>query len=228
MKIITQYTQAGNKKRKKNNIMFSQNDEEKYILSKFEGITNGIFLDIGAFDGKWASNTFALVNIGWGGICVEGSPFSFSKLFEEHFNKENIILLNAIISHENVSENERIVKFWESPNSAASTINVENYNKWKDRIQGCGHGNFKEMFIPKISFKELMHWIRTKVQKIDFLSIDIEGGSTDLALQFDPLEFDTTMICVEHDGRYDQLINHYNKYRFKPISINGENLILSR
>lgn len=207
--------------------MYTQNDEEKYILSKVADVTNGVFLDIGAFDGRWASNSLSLAENGWSGICVEGSPFSFSKLFMEHLNRPNILLLNAIVTHEKV-EHDRIIRFWESPNSAASTINQENYEKWKDRIQSCGHGSFKEMFIPKVSIDEILSWVKTVHKKIDFISIDVEGGSTDLALKFDPDEFSTNLMCIEHDGRYVELVTHFAKKGFYPVLNNAENIILHR
>jgi len=207
---------------------YSQNDEETHIINKFKDKTSGTFLDIGAFDGRWASNTLALAERGWGGICVEGSPFSFSKLFTEHLNRPGVLLLNAIVTHFPVEPNERIVKFWESPNSAASTINQENYDKWKNRIQSCGHGAFKEMFIPKVSLREILDWVKSRFETIDFVSIDVEGGSTDLGLAFDPDEFGTTMMCIEHDGRYQELVRYYSQYGFTVVSLNAENILLER
>ena len=208
--------------------MYSQNNEELHILEQFKNKTSGVFLDIGAFDGRWASNSLALVEKGWGGICIEGSPFSFSKLFIEHLNRPNVLLLNAIVTHLPVDKSDRIVKFWESPNSAASTINQENYDKWKNRIQSCGHGAFKEMFVPKVSLREILDWAKLQHDTIDFVSIDVEGGSTDLGLAFDPDEFKTTMMCIEHDGRYNEIVDRYSSYGFSVIAGNPENILLTR
>lgn len=207
--------------------MYSQNNEEQFIIKKFENNLTGTFLDIGAFDGRWASNSLSLAERGWSGICVEGSPFSFSKLFVEHKDRNNVLLLNAIVVPDTKIQ-ERITKFWESPNSAASTINQDNYDKWKDRIQSCGHGSFKEMFVPKISFEEVLNWAKSFHSTIDFVSIDVEGGSTDLALQYDPDLFGTTMMCIEHDGRQNELIVHFAKKKFKVINMNAENIIFAK
>ena len=53
--------------------MFTQRDEEKYILEFFKGNT-GRFLDIGAANGECFSTTRALALLGWSGVCVEPSP----------------------------------------------------------------------------------------------------------------------------------------------------------
>jgi hypothetical protein len=45
---------------------YSQNDEETHIINKFKDKTSGTFLDIGAFNGRCASNTLALAERGWG------------------------------------------------------------------------------------------------------------------------------------------------------------------
>ena len=53
--------------------MYSQNQEEQYILNHFKD-KQGTFLDLGAYDGKELSNTRALVEQGWAGCCVEPHP----------------------------------------------------------------------------------------------------------------------------------------------------------
>ena len=206
--------------------MYTQNDEEAHILAKV-GNTTGVFLDIGAFDGRSLSNTLALVERGWSGICVEGSSFNFSKLFLEHRNKPNIRLLNAMVTHEKILK-DRIVRFWETPNCAVSTINQQNYDKWKDRVLMYHPDPFNEVFVPIVSFDEVVSWAKRHYPKIDFVSIDVEGGSTDLALNFNPDEFSTSLLCIEHDGRYLELVTHFAKKGFYPVSNNSENIILHR
>lgn len=204
--------------------MYSQNDEEAHILSKISN-TSGIFLDIGAFDGRILSNTLALVERGWSGICVEGSSFNFSKLFLEHRNKPNICLLNAMVTHEETIK-DRIVRFWETPNCGVSTINQQNYDKWKN--DPWLQHPFNEVFVPIVSLKEILSWAKQHYPKIDFVSIDVEGGSADLALNFDPDEFGTSLICAEHDGRYIELVTHFAKKGFYAVCNNSENIILHR
>ncbi len=62
--------------------MYSQNNEEKFILEHFKN-RKGKFLDIGAYDGKTFSNTFALVELGWSGLEIEASPINFVNLMKK-------------------------------------------------------------------------------------------------------------------------------------------------
>ena len=57
--------------------MYSQRDEEKYILEAFDGKTDGRFLDIGAWHPTVFSNTRALIEMGWSGVMIEPSPGPF-------------------------------------------------------------------------------------------------------------------------------------------------------
>lgn len=208
--------------------MYSQNDEELTILQHL-GDSNGFFLDIGAYDGVTMSNTRALAEAGWSGALVEGSSFPFTKLFSVYGGNQRMTLINAMVARGEAGNN-RIVKMWESPNSALSTIEQENFDKWNLEVARYSEGGvgFSEIYVPTVSIREILDVCESRSKTIDFVSIDIEGGSSDVAMQIDPDRFSVKMLCVEHDGRHVDLINHFSKYRFLPILLNAENLILFR
>ncbi len=60
----------------------SQVGQDKYLLdSFFRGKRDGVFLDIGAYDGVTFSNScFFEETMGWTGLCVEPLPGAFAKL----------------------------------------------------------------------------------------------------------------------------------------------------
>ncbi len=60
---------------------YSQDGQDKFIAELFSNKKNGIFIDIGAYDGVNLSNTFYLEkNLYWSGICIEPNPIIFEKL----------------------------------------------------------------------------------------------------------------------------------------------------
>ncbi len=61
---------------------YSQVGQDRYLLeSFFRGKRNGVFLDIGAYDGETFSNSlFFEETLGWTGLCVEPLPSAFAKL----------------------------------------------------------------------------------------------------------------------------------------------------
>jgi len=78
----------------------SQWDQDR-ILDRdyFRGRTMGTFIDVGAWDGVFYSNTFAFERYrGWRGICVEPNPQIFMKLLA---NRPTSICVKAAASDHN-------------------------------------------------------------------------------------------------------------------------------
>merc|ERR1711920_999766 len=59
--------------------MYSQGDQDKWLARLFGTTYRGYYLDIGAHDGVIISNTQALDERGWQGVCVEPLPTNFKK-----------------------------------------------------------------------------------------------------------------------------------------------------
>jgi hypothetical protein len=208
--------------------MYSQNDEEEIILKRFEG-RDGSFLDIGAYDGVNLSNTRRLAELGWSGVLLDGSSFSFSKLFDLYRDNKKMTLINAMVTSE-ITPAQRIRMMWESPNSGVSTIEVENYGKWKDYVKKIksSQQEFAEIYVPVVTMREILDLSKSLRPTIEFVSIDVEGTSSDLSMQLNPDEFGVEMVCVEHDGRVKEVVGHYEKHGFSVSSLNQENVILER
>ena len=51
------------------------------LLKFFHDVNDGFYVDIGAFDPIYASNTLNLANIGWNGISIDASPTRLSTFF---------------------------------------------------------------------------------------------------------------------------------------------------
>jgi len=70
------------------------------------------FLEIGSADGQYLSNLlFFELQLGWTGVCVEGSPISFELLKKNRPTCENV---NAVIGP---SSDDKIFYTFDSPNS---------------------------------------------------------------------------------------------------------------
>lgn len=59
--------------------IFTCDNKDEFIYDMFPDSKNSYFVDVGASDGKYGSNTFSLEKRKWGGLCVEGHP----KLIDE-------------------------------------------------------------------------------------------------------------------------------------------------
>ncbi len=189
--------------------MYSQNDEEEVILKNIPD--GGRFLDCGAFDGISLSNTYALVQRGWTGICVEPDPESFAKLQKTHETSNDVKLVHALAGFR-----WRLRDFYSNATAYATTEQTS-YDKWK-----CEQ-TFQKIVVPEVPLKEIISG-----QKFDFISIDTEGTSFDLLQECDLDALGCSLVCVEYDDREIEVRSWFRSKCFKVIHKTGENLIAKR
>lgn len=198
---------------------YSQNDEEAVIVNLFEklGVAQGRFLDVGAYDGKAFSNTMRLVELGWGGVCVEPSPSVFPALLKLHGDNPNIELVQAA-----VGVHAGLIEFYDSGGDAISTTSVAHRDKWQ-KGWSVAYKKFHVFTVPLSAlFVQFGH-------RFEFINIDVEATNWEI---FSSLPFGllpgTRAICVEHDNMIDRMLALAEPYGFQVEHTNGENLILAR
>jgi FkbM family methyltransferase len=198
--------------------MYSQNNEEELILEKFSTY-GGKFLDIGAYDGKKFSNTFALLERGWSGVMVEPSPCVFVKLMENTKEfKDRVSLVNCAVSIKS-----EILLFHDSGGDALSTSDEAHREKWE---KGSSV-SFRKMFVKTITIKEILDLFG---YDFSFINIDVEGQNYKLyeeikeLIRFGKLP-QLKMICIEHDGQHLSMQKEMKFFGFEKVLLNGENII---
>ncbi len=85
--------------------VYSQRGEDgilQEILSRLK-IKHGFFVEFGAWDGKWLSNSKLLVDQGWSGIFIEADPKGFKELAKNYKDIQNILCLHQFVTY---SEND--------------------------------------------------------------------------------------------------------------------------
>jgi len=80
----------------------SQNGEDGIIeeLLKRLSITGGWVCEFGAWDGRYLSNTFALIERGWSGVFIEGDPEKYKDLLNTASSYPSIVPINAQVDHQ--------------------------------------------------------------------------------------------------------------------------------
>lgn len=198
--------------------MYSQNNEEEIIL-KYFGDFIGTFIDIGANDGITLSNTRALAERGWNGVCVEPSPKAFDKL------RYNIMMFSGVYAYPfALGHTNKELTFYESSSllkkddiGLVSTFHHQEMERFKSVC------NYTPIKVKCFRWKTFLN--RLKYKKFDFISIDVEGSELDVLPQIDLT--DTKMVCVEWNGKHKAEFTEICK-GFNLIAENGENLIFAR
>ena len=176
------------------------------IYERQFGDINGVFVDIGAFDGYTHSNVWGLVNAGWKGICVEPNPINFKQLVNTYSNCPQVLCLHAAVGKWG---NTKI-----SINQAVSTTSRDQI-KWYQRHGWIGL-NVDFADVASIPLDKILE--NCKVEpKFDVLSIDTEGTEMEIIRDFDIETWLPKMVIIEaHEnhplkglGRFAIDINNY-------------------
>ena len=166
------------------NEMYSQDMEEEIVLSVF-GDFVGRFLDIGAYDGITLSNTYELLRRGWSGIAVEPSPRSAFEWIRNLGSNDRVKLVLAACYPSN-----GWVRFLECSDSSVSTSVPEHKEIWS------GAGSYAPIEVLGITPRKICD----RFGSFDFVSIDAEGISEDILMEYPIEDMAPRLFCVETDG----------------------------
>jgi len=161
---------------------YSQQNEDKYLLKlfKIEDVQNGTYLEIGAYDGIYFSNTLFLQNeYGFSGILIEPQKTLFKELT---INRPLDFLVNSAISNSEETQISFIGDNLEAGISSLSSINLERFPAWKNYM---------------VDNKKMKTVIRdSNLKYIDVMFIDTEGSEFEIIKSIN-FSFPISLIVVE-------------------------------
>ena len=173
---------------------YSQFGEDLIIASLFHilGIHKPIYLDIGANEPRYISNTFYFYEQGGNGVCVEPNPFLCNKLRK---SRHRDIIINAGIGIDNKPEAD----FFVFPNYAngLSTFSKKEALHWEEiGMQGLGKIKIEKIIkIPLIKINKILK--ENFKTSPDLLSIDVEGWDNEILQSLDFTKYKPKVICAE-------------------------------
>jgi FkbM family methyltransferase len=159
-------------------------------LNKFDYITNGTFVEIGAYDGEYVSNTSGLADIGWRGVYVEPVKSFYNKCSNRHQKNSNITTVNKAVSS---TDGETLTIHSSGPLSSISIKSVENFKR-------MGWGSWgSEQQVTSITLETLLNECDIK-PNFDLLVVDVEGYEHEVLKNWDINKWAPKMVIVElHD-----------------------------
>ncbi len=160
-------------------------------LKQFGYITDGFFVEVGAFNGINWSNTRCLALAGWGGLMVEPHPEYFEKLKELYIDNPKIAYECFCIG----KENGGIELYLGGSNSTTNPKMVEIYNdiEWA-RISGLTLDKFIQCELMTLDTLLEMY---DRQPNFEVLVIDVEGAEIDVLKGFDIQKWQPQLAIVE-------------------------------
>ena len=159
---------------------YSQMGQDRWVSEKvFPGVKNGFFLDVGSGDGTIMSNTKALEQKGWTGICIDPFP--------QNMQDRSCQIFKEVV----FSKAGERVKFWAHPNGF-----------WGGIVDTLG-GKDKKAEAPIVEFTtvtlgDILE--RAKAPRfIHYVSMDIEGGEINALKGFPFDKYQIGALTVEHN-----------------------------
>lgn len=173
---------------------YSQYGEDLIIADLFYrlGIHKPSYLDIGANEPKFISNSYFFYEQGGNGVCVEPNPFLCKKLIE---SRPRDIIINAGIGLTDKDEDD----FYLFPNNAngLSTFSKREAMHWQEvGMQGLGKIKFEKII--KVRLININTLLKDHFKSApDLLSIDVEGLDFEILQSLDYMKYSPKIICAE-------------------------------
>lgn len=198
---------------------YSQYGEDLVIAEIFakQNRSGGRLLDLGAWDPREKSNSRLLIEQGWSAVLVEPSPGPLHNLVIEYGKRgrgygDKVEVIAAAVGLEPGLVRMQIT------DDAVSSSKGDVHETWKE-----AGGYFGWMWVPVITLQNIFDRF---AGPYDFINIDCEGLSVDIAMELLKTEAFPKVICVEEDNRMVELMTAAQKRGYVAVMANGTNVIL--
>jgi FkbM family methyltransferase len=163
------------------------------IYTKYFGFpSDGFFVEVGAYDGEFVSNTSFLADIGWKGLYIEPVYEYYQKCLKRHENND-VTVANVAIGLE-----EKEVTIFKG--ETLSTLNYEQVKRYGE-IDWASHIKFDENTCDQIRLDSLMNLLKVP-KSFDILVVDVEGKESEIFQTFDLIEWSPKMLIVELEDEH--------------------------
>jgi hypothetical protein len=197
--------------------MFTQWDEEKYILQAVRGASTGRLLDIGAADGLWASNSRALMLKGWHGVFVEPAPSQMAGLAKLYEGSDKATIIQAAIVP--TLPNPPLMTLQYHP-GMVSSLSEAHKKKWEPHAKG-----WTRIEVHPIN----VNWLCHAYGPFDMMTIDAEDLSASLFMAMEHALFERVQcLVIEHDDRMPEIQKKAAILGFETTYWNGTNLVMRK
>ena len=191
---------------------YSQLGQDLEVIKTYNNKENGFFIEIGASDGIYFSNTYLLeTKYKWRGICCEPIPHNFKKLVK---NRPNSICYDkAVYNKSGLTLNFDIINYWDVLSGISDHIDPAK----------CYIDNDKNTIqVQTISLLDVLNNANAP-SFIEYMSLDTEGSEFEILKNFDFEKYTFGLIDVEHNHIESRRAEIKNLLLSKGYIYKGEN-----
>jgi FkbM family methyltransferase len=177
---------------------YSQNGEDIIALRYFDyhGPSKGIYVDIGCFHPKHDSNTYQLYKRGWRGINIDADKFKIDVF--KLTRPRDVNLCVAVSSQRGSAE------FFFQPDSLYGSMGGLDADAIRAESAEIGR-RIEKRIVQTMPLNDIL--AENSIDKVDFLSIDIEGHEAAVLREFNFSKYPIPLIAVEILGEFEQVLS---------------------
>jgi len=176
------------------------------IREFFAGRRDGVFVDVGSAHYSDLSMTFFLErDFGWSGVAIDALQ-TWGPGYAKH-RPQTQFFAYIVTDHAGTAE-----PFYRLRGDIGSTAQPERANRLKNEM----NKKVSEILVPTITLNDLLD--QAGIEKIDFLSIDIEGGEPAALAGFDLTRFLPALVGIEvFPENHSPILAYFEQHGYERI-----------
>jgi FkbM family methyltransferase len=168
-----------------------------------------IFIDIGANNGFYGSNSFPFVARGWRSVLIEPHPLAFERLRKLHAGKKRTTCLNIACAEK---EGEFPLFLSKSDDTSRATLCTDDSPMWQ-RVRSK---DYKMVRVERLNSVLSAHGIP---QDFGILSIDAEGMDYEVLLGLDLERWHPRLIVTEdYKPKIEMKAKHLTEHGYEQVA----------
>ena len=175
------------------------------ILPYLKDIENGFFVEAGALDGLFMSNTKILEDLGWNGLLIEPSQKAYIECVK---NRSGLIYNTALVSKDYREKTIRGDFFYDGKDGQGAWSGVMRNTYTNQKVE-----------VPARTLQSIFD--DQDIKKVDFLSLDVEGYEFNVLKGIDFSKVDVTFILVEVNSviySLEDMDEYLEKFGYKRLA----------
>lgn len=182
--------------------LYSQFNEELVIRHFFNDRRDGVFLDVGSYHPWQSSTTYYLEEkLGWSGIAID-AQVAFAPSYAKH--RKNTRFFSYLIGDKS---GESEILYRAGALSSTDENHLKAFQEHPEVFPGLADAKAIPVEVPTITLDDLL--VREGVEKIDFISMDIEGSEPPALKGFDIERFQPALVCIEVGQKTEDAVTAY-------------------
>ena len=187
---------------------FSQFGQDRYLhLNLFANKHNGVFVDVGAYDGFVGSNTLFFEKfMGWSGLCIEPDPAQFGKI-PTYRSCDRLQVC--------IADKEGTARFFSIADGLTMMGGLVDYFEPQDMKMIAERSKTKIVELPTRRLESVLK--ERNITEIDYLSIDTEGSELAILKSFDLARFNVKALSVENNRNAPQIPEYMQSAGYRRV-----------